>query len=92
MASVQEKAKAAAMQALRGRNPLSPFSAEERAMIGVIVQGVVDAESAQLEQEQRRCGDAGALAEIHLTTLQLTQEARDFLNDILNHSERRGSA
>lgn len=88
MASVQEKAKAAAWQALRGRNPLSPVSAEERTMIGVIVQGVVDAESAQLEQEQRRCGDAGALAELQLKTLQLSEEARRFLDEILNGKRR----
>ncbi len=88
MASVQEKAKAAAWQALRGRNPLSPVSAEERTMIGVIVQGVVDAESAQLEQEQRRCGDAGALAELQLKTLQLSEEARCFLDEILNGKRR----
>lgn len=84
MASVQDRAKAAAWQALRGRNPLSPLSAEEEAMLRVVVQGVVNAEGAHLEREQQRRGAAGTQAEIHLATLQLSGEAREFLDDLLN--------
>ncbi len=84
MASVHDKAKGAAWQALRGRNPVSPLSAEEQAMLRMVVQGVVNAEGAHLEREEQRRGSAAALAEIHLATLQLSREAREFLDDLLN--------
>lgn len=84
MASVQDRAKTAAWAALRGRNPLSPLSVEERKTISMIVEGIVNAEGCHLEREQQRHGAAGEQAEIHLATLQLSKEARDFLNDLLN--------
>ena len=77
--SVQEKAKAAALQALRGRNPALPLSIEEKHMVRAIVQGVIDAEIANLEQTQQRCGDEATLAQQSLNTLQLSKQARVFL-------------
>lgn len=84
MASVQDRAKTAAWIALRGRNPLLPLSPEEKTTIRVIVEGVVNAEGASLEREQQRRGAAAAHGEIHLATLQLSREAREFLDDLLN--------
>lgn len=91
MASVQDRAKAAAWAAIGGRNPLSPLSAEEKATISMIVEGIVNAEGANLEREQQRRGAAGVQAEIHLSTLQLSKEARDFLNEQLNGERGRTS-
>lgn len=84
MASVQDRAKAAAWAAIGGRNPLSPLSDGDRATIRAIVQSVVHAEGANLQREQQRRGAVGEQAQISLNTLQLSSEARKFLDDLIN--------
>lgn len=81
MASVQDKAKAAALHALRGRNPEVSLGADEKVMIRLIVQSVIDADIARLEQEQQRCDQVAHLARSFLNTSQLSEKARAFLKE-----------
>jgi hypothetical protein len=77
--SVETRAKAAALAALAGRNPALTLGMEEKEMVRLIVQGVIDGDIGRLEQEQRRLDHAAILAKQFLDTSELSADARAFL-------------
>ncbi len=81
--AVTDRAKTAALSALRGRNPDLSLGMEEKEMVRLIVQGVIDADIARLEQEQRRGDHAATLAQNFLDTSELTKRARLFWKELI---------
>ena len=76
---VTDRAKVAALHALRGRNPDGRLTEAERATARVIAQGIIEAEIARLELELKQRDADAASATRFLETSQLSIRARDFL-------------
>ena len=76
---VTDRAKVAALHALRGRNPDGRLTEAERATARVIAQGIIEAEIARVELElKQRDADATSATQF-LETSQLSIRARNFL-------------
>mgnify|MGYP001400423135 FL=1 len=76
---VTDRAKVAALHALRGRNPDGRLTEAERATARVIAQGIIEAEIARLELELTQLDADAASATQFLETSQLSIRARNFL-------------